>query len=234
MLQLIPKNVSPSEFGFNCDWRLFLSFCVNTCSTFVSAPAIGCSVATLNLSLPLSRCVDDMGEDFDTTVCTSGLGSTFTVCSDELWRLSLTTLEWTKIEVPSGGVRPSARARHTMTSVGLDLWVFGGYTHSGEGDSYTTRVVLLRIHWCCPESESEPLSSLRQEELSVFLGSVSLIVSPCVWVCVRFLTFLFHMQTSPSPTSPTSCGASPRRHVCGNESTLRPTNLTLASEPITP
>jgi hypothetical protein len=174
-----------------------------------------------------------MGADCNSTVCTSGLNNLYATCSDELWRLSLATLEWTKIEVPSGGVRPSARARHTMTSVGLDLWVYGGYTNSGEGDSCTTRVV--RIHCCCTESESEPLSSLRQEELSVFLGSVSLTVSPCAGVCVQFLTFLFHMQTrGPSPTSPTSCGASPRRHVCGNESTLRPTNLTPAPEPITP
>ena len=43
--------------------------------------------------------------------------------------LSLTTLEWTKIEVAPVGARPSARAYHTMTSVGLDLWVYGGTTY---------------------------------------------------------------------------------------------------------
>ena len=33
----------------------------------------------------------------------------------------------------SNGAGPSARSGHVMTSVGLDLWVNGGYTDSGEG-----------------------------------------------------------------------------------------------------
>ena len=51
--------------------------------------------------------------------------------SDDLWRLSLETLEWTRIEVATGSARPSARNGHTMTIVGMDLWVHGGETYSG-------------------------------------------------------------------------------------------------------
>ncbi len=53
--------------------------------------------------------------------------------SDELWRLCLSTLEWTLVKVPTGGASPSGRSNHVMTSVGLDLWVHGGNTESGEG-----------------------------------------------------------------------------------------------------
>ncbi len=65
--------------------------------------------------------------------------------SDDLWRLSLSTLEWTNIEVVPGGVRPSGRENHVMTSVGLDLWVHGGLSvDSGEGDGcmWNTRGVI--------------------------------------------------------------------------------------------
>jgi hypothetical protein len=128
-------------------WEVRFRFRLPTFSQFLSqhvlgfrtTPTIGCTTVTLNLSLALSRFVCDMDVVCDTAVCVSGFFSSYAACSDELWRLSLTTLEWTKIEVASGGVRPSARARHTMTSVGLDLWVHGGYTNSGEGDSCTTR-----------------------------------------------------------------------------------------------
>ncbi len=65
--------------------------------------------------------------------------------SNDLWRLSLATLEWTSIEVGSGGARPSARTSHVMTSVGLDLWVHGGNTGSGEGDVCATHVALLLL-----------------------------------------------------------------------------------------
>ena len=104
------------------------------------------------------------------------------VLSDELWRLSLTTLKWTKIEVAPGGARPSARAYHTMTSVGLDLWVHGGQTGtSGEGEVCTTRAALLLLHCRFSEEGSEPLLSFRQQTLLV-LGSCS----ACVWcgVCL--------------------------------------------------
>jgi hypothetical protein len=66
----------------------------------------------------------------------SGDGETSVLDDKELWTLSLTTLEWTSIEVQTGGARPSGREGHVMTSVGLDLWVHGGYTSSGEGDVF--------------------------------------------------------------------------------------------------
>jgi hypothetical protein len=73
-----------------------------------------------------SRCVCGVRTDCD--LCVSGF-------SDELWRLSLKTLEWTRIEVTADRARPSARYSHVMSSVGLDLWVHGGETSSGEGDT---------------------------------------------------------------------------------------------------
>ena len=65
--------------------------------------------------------------------CDLGVPCAGDVC-DELWRLSLSTLKWTLLKVPPGESRPSARDSHSMTSVGLDLWVHGGNTASGEGD----------------------------------------------------------------------------------------------------
>ncbi len=57
--------------------------------------------------------------------------------SDELWRFSTSTQVWQLVDFTAvNEARPSARAKHTMTSVGLDLWVFGGSTllqTSGEG-----------------------------------------------------------------------------------------------------
>ncbi len=63
--------------------------------------------------------------------------------SDELWRLCLTTLEWTLIEVPPDGVRPRRRFGHVMTSVGLDLWVHGGDSEVISGEGVSTRASLL-------------------------------------------------------------------------------------------
>ena len=85
----------------------------------------------------VSRCVCGVCADFDLRVSRA-------VYSDELWRLSLATLEWTSIEVPLGA-RPGGRYSHVMTSVGLDLWVHGGYTDSGEGDTCATHVTLLLL-----------------------------------------------------------------------------------------
>ncbi len=60
-----------------------------------------------------------------------------TYYSDELWRFSTSTQVWQLVDFTAANeARPSARAQHTMTSVGLDLWVFGGSTllqTSGEG-----------------------------------------------------------------------------------------------------
>ncbi len=66
------------------------------------------------------------------------------VSSDELWRFSTSTRGWERVDSTSAnGARPSARYDHVMTSVGLDLWVHGGYTNSGEGDECATHVTLM-------------------------------------------------------------------------------------------
>ena len=65
--------------------------------------------------------------------------------SNDLWRLSLATLEWTSIEVAPGGASPRGRVSHVMTSVGLDLWLHGGSTDSGDGDGCATHVVVLLL-----------------------------------------------------------------------------------------
>ncbi len=62
--------------------------------------------------------------------------------SDELWRLSLVTLEWTLIELSPHSARPSGRYRHTMTVVGRDLWLHGG---SGEDHESVTRAARLLV-----------------------------------------------------------------------------------------
>jgi hypothetical protein len=51
--------------------------------------------------------------------------------SNELFKLDLDNKEWHIIE-PRGSVKPSARENHRMVSVGSDLYVFGGYTQTGE------------------------------------------------------------------------------------------------------
>jgi hypothetical protein len=56
--------------------------------------------------------------------------------SDELWRFSTSTLGWERVDsTAANGAGPSARYGHVMSSVGLDLWVHGGSTYSGEGDT---------------------------------------------------------------------------------------------------
>ncbi len=65
--------------------------------------------------------------------------------SKDLWRLSLTTLEWTSIEVSPGGAGPSGRYGHVMTSIGLYLWLHGGVTGSGEGATCATHVAQLLL-----------------------------------------------------------------------------------------
>ena len=66
--------------------------------------------------------------------------------SDELWRFSTSTLGWERADsTAANGAGPSARYGHVMSSVGLDLWVHGGATYSGEGDVYSTHVTLLLL-----------------------------------------------------------------------------------------
>ena len=67
-------------------------------------------------------------------------------CSAELWRFSTSTLVWERVEsTAANGDGPSARDSHVMTSVGLDLWLHGGNTDSGEGDACATHVVVLLL-----------------------------------------------------------------------------------------
>jgi len=66
--------------------------------------------------------------------------------SDELWKFSTSTGGWEREDnTTTNGAGPSARYGHVMTSVGLDLWVHGGWTDSGEGDACATHVTLLLL-----------------------------------------------------------------------------------------
>jgi hypothetical protein len=68
------------------------------------------------------------------------------VFSAELWRFSTSTHVWERADsTVVNGAGPSARGDHVMTSVGLDLWVHGGETDSGEGDACATLVALLLL-----------------------------------------------------------------------------------------
>ncbi len=67
-------------------------------------------------------------------------------CSAELWRFSTSTIGWERVDSTAvNGDGPRARGRHVMTSVGLDLWVDGGYLETGEGDACATHVALLLL-----------------------------------------------------------------------------------------
>jgi len=66
--------------------------------------------------------------------------------SAELWRFCTSTSVWERADsTAANGAGPSGRSRHVMTSVGLDLWVHGGGTDSGEGDACATHVALLLL-----------------------------------------------------------------------------------------
>jgi hypothetical protein len=68
------------------------------------------------------------------------------VLSAELWRFTTSTCVWERADsTAANGAGPSARLYHVMTSVGLDLWVHGGHTGSGEGDACATHVSLLLL-----------------------------------------------------------------------------------------
>ena len=61
--------------------------------------------------------------------------------SDELLKYSTATMTWTQLDAEAGvtGTAPSARGSHSMTTVGEDLYVFGGYT-SGEAGGVEGRI----------------------------------------------------------------------------------------------
>jgi hypothetical protein len=66
--------------------------------------------------------------------------------SAELWRFCTSTRGWERVDITTpNGAGPSGRYSHVMTSVGLDLWMHGGLTRTGEGDSCGTHVSLLLL-----------------------------------------------------------------------------------------
>ena len=66
--------------------------------------------------------------------------------SAELWWFSTSTRVWERTDsTAANDAGPSGRVSHVMTSVGLDLWLHGGDTDSGEGDSRATHVVLVLL-----------------------------------------------------------------------------------------
>ena len=68
--------------------------------------------------------------------------------SAELWRFDTSTLGWEEVvNTMDNGVGPSGRYDHAMTSVGLDLWMYGGYV-AGERDTCSAHTML-----CCTEGE---------------------------------------------------------------------------------
>ena len=53
--------------------------------------------------------------------------------SNDLFRFSTTALQWEQLDADLvSGSPPSGRNGHAMAVVGSDLFVFGGYTDSGE------------------------------------------------------------------------------------------------------
>ncbi len=81
----------------------------------------------------MSRCTFS---DCVSVVCVRLMtGVSYAGFSDELWRFSTSTFGWELVDsTVANGPGPSGRSHHVMSSVGLDLWVHGGGTSSGEGD----------------------------------------------------------------------------------------------------
>ena len=74
--------------------------------------------------------------------------------SDELFKYSTATMTWMQLDAAAGvrGTAPSARIRHSMTTVGEDLYVFGGYT-SGEAGGVEGRMGHAWLP-CCVRHQS--------------------------------------------------------------------------------
>ncbi len=70
-------------------------------------------------------------------------GDTVSGYSGELFKLDVETKEWTTIT--TSGVSPSARFGHTMGITDGFLWVFGGFTGSGEGESRSVCYSVLNM-----------------------------------------------------------------------------------------
>jgi hypothetical protein len=78
--------------------------------------------------------------------CVPHAGYSATAPSAELWRFSTSSRVWELANsTAANGAGPSARDSHIMTSVGLDLWLHGRITGTGEGDTCATRVALLLL-----------------------------------------------------------------------------------------
>jgi hypothetical protein len=78
--------------------------------------------------------------------CVPLAGLSATAPSAELWRFSTSSRVWELVDsTATNGAGPSAREGHTMTSVGLDLWLHGRSTGIGEGETFATRVALLLL-----------------------------------------------------------------------------------------
>jgi len=56
--------------------------------------------------------------------------------SAELFKFSTVSMEWTDLSAAAvvKGSPPSGRLDHTMTAVGTEIYVFGGWTGSGEAE----------------------------------------------------------------------------------------------------
>jgi hypothetical protein len=67
---------------------------------------------------------------------------TYAGSSTELWRFDTSIRGWTRVHNGDG---PGTRRFHVMTAVGLDLWLHGGETDSGEGDVSATHVLRLLL-----------------------------------------------------------------------------------------
>jgi hypothetical protein len=126
--------------------------------------------------------------------CATETPTAMSCLSDEMWLFSTSTRGWKRVDTTAvNESRPSARVDHTMTSVGLDLWVYGGTTYvfntlygstTGEGDTCTTRAALLLLHCCCDEAKLDPLLSLRQQQLLLLRSCVCCCAYTALDVCV--------------------------------------------------
>jgi hypothetical protein len=107
------------------------------------------SVAVLELEV--SRCVCVGCADCDLYVPRAGCPDS-PACYEpaELWRFGTSTRRWEKVKnTAANDAVPSSRVNHVMTSVGPDLWLYGGGVpaDSGEGDTcYSPSVLRLFLH----------------------------------------------------------------------------------------
>ena len=73
--------------------------------------------------------------------------------SDELFKYSTATMTWTRLDAEAGvtGTAPSGRFGHSMTTVGEDLYVFGG--DSGQAGGVEGRIGHAWLP-CCVRHQS--------------------------------------------------------------------------------